>query len=265
MLCYVFQCCKLILLMLLQNLKGKASIRPKLTPKFCNRPNLTRKSRPRPGATGGISGPCPPNWLLVPSQTKLCPPSEDCAPKKLTGSGLLERNSRSKLVFFVDWHRILWRFWDEDLFFFFFGEHLFLAGKTAWISDFGRKIPCNFSEDLFFGDHLFSAEKPLKFPILAGKSLWLFAPHLVYLIQTGINFSCPRAPLEFTQNKLLVHPKNLFLPPPVTLFWRRACSGPTYNSVLKTYCSNRYSEVPAEIFSGGGGGASDVSIIYWIK
>ena len=90
----------------------------------------------------------------VPPQLTACaPPSEDCAPKKLTGSGLLERKPRSKLVFFVDWHQILWHFWYEDLF--------------------------------FFGDHLFSAEKTAEFAISAEKSLWLFAPHLVYFIQTG--------------------------------------------------------------------------------
>ena len=34
----------------------------------------------------------------VPPQLTACaPPSEDCAPKKLTGSELLERKSRSKL------------------------------------------------------------------------------------------------------------------------------------------------------------------------
>ena len=160
---------------------------------------------------------CAPQTKIVP------PPSEDCAPKKLTGSGLLERKSRSKLVFFVEWHQILWRFWDEDLFFwrspvigrkkrlnfrfrqekslaisredlfffFFFGDHLFSVGKTAWISDFGRKIPR------------------------------LFAPNLVHLIQTGINFSCPSAPLELTLNKLLDTPK-IYFSPPVTLSWRRA-------------------------------------------
>ena len=40
----------------------------------------------RPSATGGISWPCPPNHCL-------CPPSEDCAPKKLTCSVLLECKS----------------------------------------------------------------------------------------------------------------------------------------------------------------------------
>ena len=37
----------------------------------------------------------------------------------------------------------------EDLFFF-FGDHLILGEKNAWISDFGRKITLNFGEDLFF-------------------------------------------------------------------------------------------------------------------
>ena len=113
----------------------------------------------------------PPKWLLVPPKEKLCPPSEDCAPKKLTGSGLLECISRTKLVFatgifviFVDWHRISWHFWHEDLFFLFFLEitcfrpgkvfkFLILAGKSLWISVktffwrspvFGRKSRLNF-------------------------------------------------------------------------------------------------------------------------
>ena len=63
-----------------------------------------------------------------------CPPSEDCAPKKLTGSRLLECKSRPKIpqlvfialefvskncvfVIFVNLRRISFKFWDEDLFF----------------------------------------------------------------------------------------------------------------------------------------------------
>ena len=95
----------------------------------------------RPGAPGGIPGPCPPKWLLVPPKRKLSPPSEDCAPKKLTGSGLRECKSSPKLVFFVDWQRISWRFFCIALVF---------GRKTAWISDFGRKIPRKIDEDLFF-------------------------------------------------------------------------------------------------------------------
>ena len=44
--------------------------------------------------------------------------------------------------------------------FFFSGDHLFLEGKSATISDFGGKILLNFGEDFFFGDHLFWGEKP---------------------------------------------------------------------------------------------------------
>ena len=85
--------------------------------------------RTRPGATGGgISGPCPPNECLCPPpKRKLCPPSEDCAPKKLTGSGFLECKSRREtpkfvftariFVIFVDSHQISQNFLDEDLFF----------------------------------------------------------------------------------------------------------------------------------------------------
>ena len=129
----------------------------------------------RPGATGGhTGGRAPQLTACAPPNENCAPPSEDCAPKKLTGSGLLERKSRSKLGVFVDWHQILWRFGDEDLFFFWrspvFGRKnrlnfrfrlenplqfqwrpfFFLEitclwpGKTAWISDFGRKIPLTF-------------------------------------------------------------------------------------------------------------------------
>ena len=48
----------------------------------------------RPGATGGILGPCPPKSLLVPPQTRIVPSSDDCASKKFIGSVLLEYNSR---------------------------------------------------------------------------------------------------------------------------------------------------------------------------
>ena len=118
--------------------------------------------------------------------TARAPPSEDCAPKKLTGSGLPECKSRPKLVFatgifvvFVDWHRISWHFWNENLFFF--------------------EITC------------FRPEKTFEFLISVGKSLWIFGLHLVHLIQIGINFSCP-SPIHI--NKLLVPPKIYFCPPP---------------------------------------------------
>ena len=49
-------------------------------PAHCETANLG------PAPRRGIPGPCPP-------KQKLCPPSEDCAPKKLTGLGLLECKS----------------------------------------------------------------------------------------------------------------------------------------------------------------------------
>ena len=44
----------------------------------------------------------------------------------------------------------------------------------------------------------FGPEKQFEFLISDGKSLLIFGLHLVHLIQTGMNFSCPRAPFEFT-------------------------------------------------------------------
>ena len=120
-----------------------------------------------PAQRGGHSGAVPPKWLLLPPKRKLSPPSEDCAPKKLTGLGLLE----------------ITRFRSEKTF-----EVLISAGKSLRIS----------VKTFFFGDHLSSDGKTFQFLIAAGKSLWIFGLHLVDLIQTGINFSCPRAPLEFT-------------------------------------------------------------------
>ena len=96
----------------------------------------------RPGTTGGIPEPCP-------SQMTACAfPSEDCALKKFTGSGLLECKSRPKtrklvlivlefaskncfFVVFVNSHRISWNFGDEDLFIIIiFGLHLKIRGTS---------------------------------------------------------------------------------------------------------------------------------------
>ena len=119
---------------------------------------------------GAYRGRAPQLAACAPPNENCVPPCKDCAPKKITVSGLLERNSRPKLVFFVNWHWILWRFWDEDLFSFFF----------FWRSFFYfLEITC------------FRPEKPLEIPIAAGKSLEIFAPHLFHFIQSGINFSCP--------------------------------------------------------------------------
>ena len=59
-----------------------------------------RTFQPGPAPRGVFRGRAPPNDCFAPPQTKIVPtPCEDCAPKKLTGSGELECKSRAKLVF----------------------------------------------------------------------------------------------------------------------------------------------------------------------
>ena len=123
------------------------------------------------------------------SKRKLCPPSEDCAPKKLTGSGLLECKSRPKtpklvfsalqfvskncfFVIFVNLHRISCNFWDENLFFWSLLQN---SRKIATLLRRQPELVKFWDEDLFF-----------------------FSLHLFRLIHARINFSCPRALLEFT-------------------------------------------------------------------
>ena len=84
-------------------------------------------------------------------------------------------------------------------FLFFFGDHLFLGGKSATISDFGGKIRLNFGEDLlFFGDHLFLGEKPPQSDSRA-KKIWV-----------KVAYSCLNLPKK---------------PPPFTKSGLRACAG----------------------------------------
>ena len=144
----------------------------------------------RPGVTGGHSGAVPPQMTsCAPPNENCASPSEDCAPKKLTGLGLLGCKSRPRLSYFRNLHNIDGM---KTFFFFFFWDHLFWAGKTIWISDFGRKIPLN---------------------------LWSSS---CSIDPDWDKFLVPPCPSRIHINKLLVPPQNLFLPPPVTLSWRRA-------------------------------------------
>ena len=111
---------------------------------------------------GGILGPCPPNHCLCPPNENCVPPSEDSAPNKLTGSVLLECNSRPEtpeiLVItqeFVSKNCVFRRFCNDTVcfcgftpefmksceyigtktflfFFFFLGLHLSVRGITHW-------------------------------------------------------------------------------------------------------------------------------------
>ena len=177
-------------------------------------------------------GRAPPKWLLVPPNENCAPQARTVsAPKKLTGSGLLECKSRPKLVFasgiFVNWHWISWQFGDEDLFF--FGDHTFSAGKIVWISDFGRKslwISVKIFS-FFFGDHLFSAGKTVwmfefgrKIPLNFNEDLFLRSP--VFGWKNRLNFwFWPENPYEFLVFSLLFDPDwDKFLMPRAPLEFR---------------------------------------------
>ena len=67
-------------------------------------------------------------------------------------------------------------------FFLFFGDHLILGGKNAWISDFGRKITLNFGEDIRIFEVLclkFLLSPPPKF----STSATAYSPRLRSVIQ----------------------------------------------------------------------------------
>ena len=162
----------------------------------------------RSGAMGGIPGPCTLKWLLVSPPNKNCTsPSEDCTPRKLTGSGLLKYESRPKtpklvitariFVILIDLHQISLNFWDEDLF---LGLHLRIRGKSPNFETITRICGNFFTEDLFFCSSPFS-----------------FDPH-------WNKFLVPPCPSWIHINKLLVPPKFFLPSPPVTLSWRRAYS-----------------------------------------
>ena len=107
-------------------------------------------------------------------RTKIVPPQARTVPRRnLEARGYWSANRGPDWCFFgltSDFKTFLgWRpfffFWRSPVFsrkiprkigedLFLFGDHLFSAGKTAWISDFGRKIPLNLwsSPCLFYPD-----------------------------------------------------------------------------------------------------------------
>ena len=93
---------------------------------------------------GAYRGRALPTDCLCPPKRKLCPPKRGLCPEEINRLGASGAQIEVQISVFV----------YEDLFFFFFGDHLFSAGKTAWICDFGRKIPLTFcfSSCLFHPD-----------------------------------------------------------------------------------------------------------------
>ena len=82
------------------------------------------ESEAGPAPRGSIPGPCPPNHCLCSAKREMCPPSEDCAPKKVTSSVPMECSSRPQnpkiLVItseFVSKNCFFRIFRNEDIFF----------------------------------------------------------------------------------------------------------------------------------------------------
>ena len=185
--------------------------------------DVTHKSidHDRPGATGGIPGPCPPNDCL-------CPPKRGLCPEEINRLGASGVQIESQIAVFCGLTTDFMTF-----FLLFFVEYLFSTAKTAWISDFGRKIPRKIGEDLFLFLFFFflkitccRPEKPLEFPIESLAKRWrpfFFLETTCFRPEISLEFLVPPCPSRIHIHKLLVPPQNLFLPPPpVTLFWRRA-------------------------------------------
>ena len=130
----------------------------------------------------------------------LCPPKRGLCPEEIYRLGASGALIKVQISVFCGLTPDFVTFLGWDLFFFFWRSPVF-DRKNCLNFRFRPENPLQFQWRPFSLEiTCFWPEKPLEFPILAGKSLWFFAPHLVYLIQTGMNFSCPRAPLEFTQN-----------------------------------------------------------------
>ena len=130
------------------------------------------------------------------------PPSEDSAPKKLTGSGLLECKSGPNWCFLwtdIGFHDVF----GKKTFFFVLETTYFRPEKPLEFPNFGRKIPCDFSEDLFF---LRSPVFGRKIPLNLWSSPCSFDPD-------WDKFLVPPCPSRIHINKPLVPHKIYFCRP----------------------------------------------------
>ena len=138
---------------------------------------------------GAFRGRALPNHCLCPPN-KNCTPSEDCDPKKVTGSVSLECSSRPETLKIL----IITREF---------------VSKNRFVVDSAVKI---FFIYLSFGLHTRIREQE---PILRG-----FCGEALFSLHT----------LEFRESKFLCPPKIVWAPPPppppVTLLWRRDCLCP---------------------------------------
>ena len=105
----------------------------------------------RPGATGGIPGPCPPKWLLVPPKRKLCHPKRGLCPKEINKLGATGVKIEAQIGVYHRYFRNFCGLTPDFMtflgwrpFFFLLEITCFRPEKNVWISDFSRKIPLNF-------------------------------------------------------------------------------------------------------------------------
>ena len=210
---------------------------------------------------GGIPGPCPPNDCLCPFKRKLCPPKRGLCSKKINRLGATGVQIEAQIgvcdryfcnfggltpdfMTYLGWRPFFWRspvfgqykrvkFWfrpENHLefqwrpFFFFFWDHPISAGKNVWISDFGRKKSLLISvKTFFFGRSPVFGRKNVSISDCSRKIPLNFWSLHCSFDPDWDKFFVPPCPSPIHIIKLLVPPQNLFLPPPVTLSWRRAC------------------------------------------
>ena len=182
--------------------------------------------RNRPSATGAFLGRAPLKSLLV-------PPSEDCAPKKVTGSVTLECNSRlgtpktlvinpeflSKNCLFADFaiKTLFYCFWSTPQNLWKFARAYFET--NAFFSGF--HICAYRDEDYFFGLH---PKNRGNLPIFQGEDLFLWSLpkkfmgfRAYFVMNTFAFFHTP----QIEAIKFLCPPKIVYSHP-VMLLWHRA-------------------------------------------
>ena len=146
---------------------------------------------------GGHSGAVPPKSPLVPPERELCPlpPSEDCTPKKVTGSVPLECSSRSKTP------KILVVIQE-------------IVSKNCFFCRFCIKDPifCGFTPEIMDISVFFEMKTFFGFLVFTPEIVEIRNKDLGFLVHSpefeAVNFLCP--------------PKFVYTPP-VPLFWHRAC------------------------------------------
>ena len=157
-----------------------------------------KKDFTRPNATGEASGAVPPKW-------ELCPPKRRLYPKESNRLGATGMQFESVDSQNTGCHS---RIREEEPFFRrFCNKDLFFRNFTQEIKEIRKFFEI---KTFFFGLH----------PRFCGNLWWKllsFGPHS-----------------RIWSIELFVPPQNLFMPP-VTLFWRRACTSPKFNSLFRSF------------------------------